>query len=313
MQNAGAPDAEFLRLIFESAKDFAIFSMDRFGRATSWNQGAERVLGFTAEEILGESVDVIFPPEEGGAKAAEEERATALRDGRAEDERWQRRKDGTRFWASGLLMPLAVPGAGFVKILRDRTDAHQWEARLRENEERFRILATSIPQLVFRTRSDGYRTWPSPQWIAFTGLDVEASLGLGWLDAIHPDDRRRTLDAWSEARLTGEYYCEHRVLKTTGEYRWHQTRATPVGDSDADWVGTMTDVHDMRALRDRQDVLLAELQHRTRNLLAVVQAIANQTQRTSESCARWGEYSPCWLEPIAGTSTLGNLSKARSS
>jgi len=71
------------------------------------------------------------------------------------------------------MMPLRGRGAGFVKITRDRTEQHQAGELLREKEQRFRLLATSIPQLVFLTRPDGDRTWPSPQWIAFTGLIFE--------------------------------------------------------------------------------------------------------------------------------------------
>lgn len=278
---------ELLRLVCESATGYAIFTTDQDGLVTSWNTGAQRLLGYAEGEIIGRSADVLLPAEEGGPHAAEE-RALALRDGRAEDERWHMRKDGTQFWASGLLMPLAEAGPGFVTILRDRTDSRLAEARLRESEERFRLLAANIPQLVFRSNPDGIHTWGGPQWIEFTGLELSESVGLGWLDAIHPDDREATMAAWSRAQDEGDYYVEHRVRRAvSGEYRWHQTRARPmqreaVGDGH-DWVGTMTDIHDLRGLHERQQVLLAELQHRTRNLLAVTQAVASQTIRGSNS------------------------------
>jgi PAS domain S-box-containing protein len=278
---------ELLRLVIESAHDYAIFSMDPEGLVTSWNSGAERVTGWAADEILGRTADVIFPPEDRAAGGAEQERAQASATGRAEDERWQQRKDGTRFWASGLMMRLEDRSQGFAKILRDRTEHHLAEERVRLSEERFRLLATNIPQLVFRGLSDGNRTWPSPQWIDFTGLGVEASLGLGWLDAIHPDDREGTLAAWRAAAGTGEYYFEHRIRRRSdGQFRWHQTRARAIHQLEGppiDWVGTMTDVHDLRGLQERQKVLMAELQHRTRNLLAVTQSIATQTLRRSDS------------------------------
>ena len=278
---------ELLRLVIESAHDYAIFSMDPEGLVTSWNSGAERLMGWTAEEIVGRTADVIFIPEDRAAGGPEQERAQAAATGRAEDERWQQRKDGTRFWASGLLMQLDDRSQGFVKILRDHTEKHLAEDRVRRSEERFRLLATNVPQLVFRGLSDGSRTWPSPQWIDFTGLGVEASLGLGWLDAIHPDDRDGTVAAWRTAQSTGEYYFEHRVRrKADGQYRWHQTRARALHQLDGqpdDWVGTMTDVHDLRGLQERQKVLMAELQHRTRNLLALTQSIATQTLRRRPS------------------------------
>jgi len=278
---------DLFELIIDSATDFAIFTTDVNGITTSWNIGAQRLFGYDESEIVGSSADVVFVPEDRKAGAAEKERVQALDQGRALDERWHQRRDGSRFWASGLMMPLKPPAQGFVKITRDRTEQHRAEQRLRENEERFRLLATSIPQLVFLTRPDGHRTWGSPQWIAFTGLSLEDSLGSGWLDAIHPEDREATQSEWRNAWERGEYYCEHRVRRASdGEYRWHQTRARPIAGAtvdSGDWVGTMTDIHDLRGLQDRQRVLMAELQHRTRNLLAVVQSVARQSIRSSPS------------------------------
>jgi PAS domain S-box-containing protein len=162
-------DSELLQLIFESATDFAIFTMDPNGVTTSWNTGAEHLLGYKGQEIVGRSADVIFPPEADGHNAAAEERRLALAHGRAEDERSQTRKDGSLFWASGLLMPLADRSVGFVKIVRDRTHRHRTEQQLRDSEDLFRTLAINLPELVFRSRADGYRTWASPQWSIFTG------------------------------------------------------------------------------------------------------------------------------------------------
>lgn len=277
---------ELPRLVFDSVVGFAVIAMDRDGVVTMWNEGAERLIGYAWEEIIGRDGDAIFTPEDRVAGAPQQERATALANGRAEDERWHLRKDGSRFWGSGLLMPLA-DGSGFAKIMRDLTEQRQAQDRLARSEELFRLLATNIPQLVFRTRGTGERTWGSPQWIAFTGLSLEDSLGLGWMDAVHPDDRPGTAGAWHEAWQSGQYYAEHRIRRSSdGQYRWHQTRARPVsedGDVESDWVGTSTDVHEMRGLQERQKVLLAEIQHRTRNLLAIVQSLARQTQRSSGS------------------------------
>jgi PAS domain S-box-containing protein len=276
---------ELFELVVESSVDFAIFTMDPNGMTTSWNVGAERLFGFSEREMIGSAADVIFTPEDRIEGAPEKERSCSRSVGRAEDERWHQRKDGTRFWASGLLMPLKGRYSGFVKIARDQTERHRADERLRESEQRFRLLATSIPQLVFLTRPDGRRTWPSPQWIAFAGLSFDESLGWGWLEAIHPDDREATQKAWQEALANGEYYIEHRVRRRDdGEYLWHQTRAKPLeGTHAGDWVGTMTEIDNLRGLQNRQQVLMAELQHRTRNLLSVVHAIANQTVRASAS------------------------------
>jgi PAS domain S-box-containing protein len=274
-------------MLVEAAPEYAIFSVDLRGQMTSWNKGAERLLGWNASEIVGASADVIFTTKDRTAGIPEQERLQALEKGRAEDDRWLLRKDGSRLWATELMMPLQDSRGGFIKILRDRTEDHLGAERLQRSEERFRLLVSSIPQLVFRSRPDGNRTWPSPQWIEFTGLGAEASKGFGWLDAIHLDDRRATMAAWSEAERSGEYYVENRVKRRSdGQYRWHQTRARPIEGrplEETEWFGTMNDVHDLKGLQDRQRVLLAEVQHRTRNLLGLVQTIANMTLRRSDS------------------------------
>lgn len=305
-RRASPSSDELLRLMVESATDYAIFAMDRSGLVISWNTGASRVLGYEDAEIMGRSGDVIFTPEDRARGVPDQERRDASIEGRAFDDRWTMRKGGERFWASGLMMPLADRSQGYVKILRDRTQAHLAEARQRADEERFRVLATNIPQLVFRCRPGGARTWGSPQWIAFTGLDLPESLEFGWMNAVHPDDHEATHLAWIQAEAQGKYEVEHRIRHAKdGEYRWHQTRARPLetpGDpAELDWIGTSTDIHENHTLRDRQKILLAELQHRTRNLLGLAQAIAGRLMRRATSLQQF------WTEFQARLGALGRV------
>jgi len=116
---------ERFRLMLENAVDYAIFSVDMERRVKSWNTGAERLLGYTEAEILGHSADIIFTEEDRAAGAPVEEARTALSAGRAADDRLHQRKDGSRFWASGALMPMHNgEGAvvGMVKVLRDQSE-----------------------------------------------------------------------------------------------------------------------------------------------------------------------------------------------
>jgi PAS domain S-box-containing protein len=298
---------ELLRVIVESSTGFAIFSMDPSGTVIAWNRGAERLLGYADEEIIGRDGDVIFTPEDRALGVPDRERQVATADGRAEDERWHMRKDGSRFWGSGLLMPLRGVN-GYVKILRDNTHRHELEESVRASEARFRLLATNIPQLVFRTRGNGDRTWGSPQWEMFTGLADTDSRGLGWVDAVHPEDRERTVLGWRDATVRGEYLMEHRIRRQAdGEYRWHQTQARPVKGGDpetAEWVGTSTDIHELRRLQGRQQLLLAELQHRSRNVIAMVQAMARQTIRNSTSLEMFQEEFEGRLRALSRVQSL---------
>jgi PAS domain S-box-containing protein len=271
-----------LAAILDSAVDFAIIALDPDNKVSLWNAGAEKILGWTAEEMMGRSGELIFIAEDRAAGAVEKELTKALAQGRAEDERWHARKDGSRFWGSGLMMPLKG-GLGFLKIMRDQTARREAEHALRESEDRFRTLTEHIPQLVFRSQSLGERTWGSPQWVAFTGLSETNSLGLGWMDAVHPADHELTHEAWAAAESRGDLYVEHRIRRAIdGHYRWFQTRAKRL-QPNGEWFGTSTDIDDLRRLKERQEVLLKELHHRTGNLLAVVSSIARRTAQSSDS------------------------------
>jgi PAS domain S-box-containing protein len=131
-------EAERTRLILENATDYAIVTLDPEGRVTGWNEGATRIFGHGDAEILGRSGEVWFPAEDRAAGVLAAELRRAADHGRAANERWHLRKDGSRFWASGLMMPLRDHQGrplGFLNILRDRTEARA------EQERRALLLA----------------------------------------------------------------------------------------------------------------------------------------------------------------------------
>ena len=113
------------RLLVENVKDYAIFVVDTEGRVQTWSQGAERLLGYAEGDILGQSADRFFTPEDVANDVPRQEMRRALETGRGEDDRWHVRKDGSRFWSSGMMTPLRDEGGtlrGFAKVMRDRTD-----------------------------------------------------------------------------------------------------------------------------------------------------------------------------------------------
>jgi len=118
---------ERLRLVVENAREYAIVSMDLDRRITSWNIGAEELIGYREDEIVGRSADLIFTEEDRLGGAPEREAHQALADGRAADERWHLCKDGSRFWGSGVMMAMREAGGGapigLLKIFRDQTHA----------------------------------------------------------------------------------------------------------------------------------------------------------------------------------------------
>ena len=117
----------------ESVKDFAIFTLDLEGRVNSWNPGAQAMFGYTEEEILGQSGEVIFTREDRAQKVPEKELNTAIKHGSSPDERWYLRKDGTRFYVSGVMRAIREEDGklrGFTKVARDVTERRTHEEQL---------------------------------------------------------------------------------------------------------------------------------------------------------------------------------------
>ncbi len=121
--------------LVKNIKDHSIFMMDLEGNITTWNAEAQRIIGYAEAEILGRNFSVIFTPEDLQAGIFKQELRLASEDGRAEDERWHVRKDGSRFWALGIVTPMHDAGGkliGFSKILRDMTERKCAELQLQE-------------------------------------------------------------------------------------------------------------------------------------------------------------------------------------
>jgi PAS domain S-box-containing protein len=125
---------EHLRAVVESVHDYAIFTLDTEGRVTSWNEGARRLKGYTAGEIVGRPVECFYTREDAAAGKPRREMQTALAAGRSEDESWRMRKDGSLFWANEIVTPLRSDDGtllGFAKVSRDLTERKELEDALR--------------------------------------------------------------------------------------------------------------------------------------------------------------------------------------
>jgi two-component system CheB/CheR fusion protein len=124
-RDALAASEQRYRLMVNEVKDYAIFMISPDGRIVTWNTGAERILNYTEEEAIGQLNEIVFTPEDRATGEHLKELNGARRDGRAEDERWHLRKDGSRFWGSGIMTSLwNADGtlAGYVKLMRDMTE-----------------------------------------------------------------------------------------------------------------------------------------------------------------------------------------------
>ncbi|GGG35989.1 hypothetical protein GCM10010964_24870 [Caldovatus sediminis] len=295
-----------LRLILDSATDFAIFTTDLDLRVTSWNEGARRLLGWEEGAILGRSAALIFTPEDRAAGVPERERAQALETGRAEDERWHLRADGSRFWGSGLVMPLRDPAAapdapplGLLQIMRDLTGRRRAEEALRESEEHLRHIVELSPQILWTADREGNITAVGGRARQLSGIAGEEMLGEGWARIVHPDELPRLFEAKARALATGEPLdVEYRFRLADGSYRWMRSRAYPRRDASGrivGWYGTTEDIHDRRVAEARLAALV-ELGDRLRELgdpAAIAQAAAEVIGRGLEAArAGYGTVDP---------------------
>ena len=190
---------DIYRKAIEEIRDYAIFMMDPDGMVTNWNAGAQHILGYSEAEIIGKDASKFFTAEDRakGVPAKELASATMLR--RAEDERWHVRKDGSRFWASGIVTPVRDESGtliGFSKVMRDMTE------RNKLTEERDRFFALSMDMLCI-VHLDGRFQRVNPAFQKVLGFSEEEFLCTSVFELVHPDDLSRTLQVY-EKLVTGE-------------------------------------------------------------------------------------------------------------
>jgi PAS domain S-box-containing protein len=156
---AVAESTGLYQLLVDSVQDYAIFALDAAGYVLSWNAGAQRLKGYTRDEIVGRHFSNFYPPEDLASGKPAWELEVAERDGRVEDEGWRVRKDGTLFWANVVITALFDESdtlVGFAKVTRDLTQRRNTEESLRISEERFRLLVHSVKDYaIFMLDPDG--------------------------------------------------------------------------------------------------------------------------------------------------------------
>ena len=285
-QQALSESEERYRLVVESAQDYAIFILDPDGYIASWNIGAQNLKGYRADEIIGQHFSRFYPEEDIQRSKPNQLLKVAAAVGRVEDEGWRVRQDGSRFWANVVITALKDEAGhlqGFSKVTRDITKNKQAEEALRQSEEKFRLVAETLPQIVWTAQPDGSVDYYNQRWAEYSGILQEEGQGWGWKPVLHPDDEHRTMEAWTQAVQAGQLYeCDHRVRRTDGEFRWHLSRGLPLRDSEGriiKWFGTATEIHDQKQIEETLQQAYAQLELRVQERTAELSAANLQLQQ----------------------------------
>ncbi|HYP71753.1 MAG TPA: PAS domain S-box protein [Variovorax sp.] len=277
--------ADRFRMLVEAVQDYGIFMLDPKGFVASWNSGAERIKGYTADEIIGRHFSVFYPEEARARDWPQEElrRATTL--GKYAEEGWRVRKDGSRFWASVVITALHGPDgelAGFGKVTRDLTERRRHEEALRQSEERMRLLIEGVRDYaIYMLDPDGIiRSWNSGAQL-IKGYQAEEVLGKHYGMFFRAEDTAAGLPAkeLADALAHGRTEEEGWRVRKDGTTFWANIVMTPIHGPDGDLRGFTKVTRDMtewRRLKElehswqRMNEFIAMLAHELRNPLAPI-------------------------------------------
>jgi len=263
------------RLLIESAKDYAIFTLNTQREVTSWSSGAELILGYKESEIIGKAGDVIFTAEDQHAHIPQSEVTEAEQLGRAENERWHLRKDGSHFWGSGITQPLRDNTGntlGYVKIMRDLTTQRALLEDLRLNEENYRIkleeevvnrtselkesqeqystLIGNTPDVITRWDKDLRLVFANAAFGKKIGLDIASVLNKTNSELNFPDTYVLPyLQSLRKAFETGETVEHFSSSHTPDGEAYFYSRLTPEKNADGELVTILAIERDITELK----------------------------------------------------------------
>src|SRR5438477_4928002 len=168
------------------------------------------------------------------------------------------------FFARDIRQP-AAPVMEFVYAVGARVGLFMEHAAgreaLRESEQRFRLLAEAVPQIIWTARPDGAIDYFNQRWLDYSGVQSAATKGWEWQQAVHADDLPLVLERWRQALAAGTTFeCENRLRDQAGEYLWHLGRAVPMRAPDGaivKWFGSTTNIHDQKMAQQAQAQLVA--------------------------------------------------------
>jgi PAS domain S-box-containing protein len=257
---ATVPDERYRRLV-ESIQDYAILMLDTAGHIISWNPGAERIKGYTRNEIVGSHFSRFYPAEALARNLPAHALEVAAAIGRFEDEGWRLRKDGSRFWANVVITRMVDQNGklvGFSKITRDLSERRKQELALRESEERFRLLVTGVRDYaIFMLDPKGIvSTWNAGAE-HIKGYSAADIIGSHFSRFYPPEAIKRQLPETElrGAMLQGRYEDEGWRLRKDGSRFWANVIITAVRNASGHLIGFSKITRNLTERRQHEEEL----------------------------------------------------------
>ncbi len=237
----------FTENLIQSLPDI-FFLLDDQAGLLRWNNKLEELFGLSSEEMLKSNALEFIHDEDRSRVALKLQQA--FESGSASVEARMNLTNGLRdYILTGKRIETKL-GVSVIGIGLDITERKNMESKLRESDQEFHTLAEAMPQIVWITRADGWNIYFNQNWMDYTGMTLEESLGNGWNKPFHPDDQQRAWDAWEKAVTKNDIYSiESRLRRADGVYRWWLVRGVPLLDAEGNilkWFGTCTDIHDLK-------------------------------------------------------------------
>ena len=252
----GSIDEDPFRLLVQSIVDYAIYMLDPTGAVTSWNAGAERIKGYTADEIIGSHFSRFYTDEDRDAEVPAGVLRTAEREGKFEGEGWRVRKDGSRFWASVVIDRIDDSKGnllGFAKITRDMTDKRAAQQELLEAERRFRLLVQGVTDYaIYMLDPEGKVTNWNPGAERIKGYSPTEIVGQHFSRFYTPEDFAAgvPVKALQTARDTGRYEAEGWRVRKDGSRFWASVVIDAIRDESGEIIGFAKITRDMSEKRN---------------------------------------------------------------
>lgn len=276
-------DAHELYSALVRSSDDGIVAKDLDGNILSWNPAAEALFGYSAEEMVGGSIRRLLPPDR---QSEEDDILARIRAGEKVGQFYTKRlhKSGRLIDVAVAVSPMRNARGEIVGASKNVRDASEYVAarrKLEESETRFRLMADNIAQLAWVLRPDGTYEWVNKRFSEFSGLTLDDMTDGARGQLLHPDHVERVYEKFRHAIEAGEEWEDLFPLRgADGNYRWFLSRALPIRDAEGNitqWFGTNTDITEQREQAEQIRLLLHEVNHRSKNMLATVQALARKT------------------------------------